>query len=92
MKFDPLYHMKKVESDFSRIRETKELLHAKERAAAAQMMSVCASFFPNDIKTPQVSGLIGHFNSSYVRAKFHVWEPARISHVLNSLVPLKIPL
>ncbi len=53
-KFDPLFQMKKVEEDFARIHEAKQAKEAKERAAAAQVMSACASFFPNDIKTPEV--------------------------------------
>ncbi|VDM31317.1 unnamed protein product [Hydatigera taeniaeformis] len=48
---DPLFQMKKVEAEFARIREVKQTNEAKERAAAAKIMSSC-SLFPDDIKTP----------------------------------------
>ncbi|VDD82573.1 unnamed protein product [Mesocestoides corti] len=51
-KSDPLFHMRKVEEEFARIREAKQAKEAKERAAAAQMVSSCSSLFPNDIKAP----------------------------------------
>ena len=54
LKSDPLFHMKKVEEEFTRIRETKQIKEAKERAAAAQVMSSYSSIFPNDIKNPVV--------------------------------------
>eukprot|EP00108_Taenia_solium_P002876 TsM_000017800 transcript=TsM_000017800 gene=TsM_000017800 len=50
-KSDPLFHMKKVEEEFTRIREAKQAIEVKERAAAAQIMSSC-SLFPDDIRTP----------------------------------------
>ena len=56
---DPLFHMKKVEEEFTRIREAKQAKEAKERAAAAQVMSSYSSLFPNDIKTPAVGSHLG---------------------------------
>lgn len=53
-KSDPLFHMKKVEEEFARIREVKQANEIKERAAAAQIMSSCSSLFPDDIKTPGI--------------------------------------
>lgn len=53
-KSDPLFHMKKVEEEFARVREARQANEVKERAAAVQVMSSCSSLFPDDIRTPRV--------------------------------------
>lgn len=60
-KADPLLQMRRVEEEFERIRKVKKLEKEKERAAVAQVMSSCASLFPDDIKTPAVSYVLFMF-------------------------------
>ncbi|VDK37438.1 unnamed protein product [Dibothriocephalus latus] len=54
-RLDPLYAMKKVEENFAQRREMQLLMEKKERAAAASCINAYPSFFPDDIKNPDVS-------------------------------------